>query len=1204
MYNAGLPINTNIKITEDDQPNSGNRTGGITNSYRVFDKPYEAPNQAGATHALIATGGDALASPDGWHKVNNAVAFQYTRGNNVWAFQDPSPGPLAGLPSTDPTHTAYNNGGTLGTPVATEPFKFDYAINFNNDPTTYQNAAIVNLFYWNNLMHDVFYHFGFTEASRNFEDSHNFSTGTNRGNTPLGQNDAVLAQAQDGGGTNNANFLTLQDGAPLSGQMQMYLWTGSTPDSIVLINSSTLHPPANGQKYFSVQGSFGNSTVANNDLYTTPVLSKPFVIVQKNAAATAGTSSQGCGTGQMSAGLPPANDVNGKIVLIDRGTCSFVEKVLGAQLGGAAGVIVINNVPGADPIAMGGADAPTNAIIIPAVMISFEAGKQLKEALIAGSSIVGSLKKNISTPRRDGDLDNGVVSHEYGHGISTRLTAGGPNPTGHLNGGEQGGEGWSDNFALYMSTVSTDLLPATTAHPNGILPNRGIGSYVVYQPHLTGRGIRETPYSIDMNVNPATFGFVKRPEYAEIHSLGYVWCTMLYDMQQAMIDIHGFNNDIYNPADPTATHNVPIGAGGNNVAMRLVMEGLKLQPADPTFVQERDAILKADTLLYNAQHSCAIWKAFAKRGLGFSAVSGTNELGDEVEQFNEAPTCNPQTLLTIRKTAPSIMTNNEEIDYTITAKNISPVELTATNTTVSDTLPAFTTYISSDNGTLNGNVISWPLVSLAKDSSVTHTVKVSVVHPTPATLVLNEDNEGATNQFSSTNSGFQKFNLITTGAYSGTKVWFVQDYDIPGSNATLNLNSPVAIPAGGGSLIFNHKYASEASYDGGVVEVSTDNTNWVHLNTFSQNGYNGTIPTANNPLIGTTDLPAFTGSSPGYIQSIASLNAYAGQSIYFRFRFTSDPAGGSIDGGGWWVDDIYVASGASFIINQAAANATNAAAKVIGEARTLIINSPCLSTLNRLIPETPNSYTADGVCVDNFSNWMHFYKGTNLLFSIKKTAETAGITAANVTVGVDTGSAAIHIVAPYTDIYPDSPWYVMRRYWKINTATALTAPVAVRFYYTVGEFAELQAKAVTVTDNANARVYKFNTAADPNPATGHEGVQATDVVYTPYNYKGAASNYRFIQFNVSQFTGGGGVGGTGAPYTTYIFTGTGNYNVRDSWNNKTVPPAMLPAGREIIIDPVSGECLLNVPQTIKPGGKITVKAGKKLNVQGNLTIQQ
>ena len=73
----------------------------------------------------------------------------------------------------------------------------------------------------------------------------------------------------------------------------------------------------------------------------------------------------------------------------------------------------------------------------------------------------------------------------------------------------------------------------------------------------------------------------------------------------------------------------------------------------------------------------------------------------------------------------------------------------------------------------------------------------------------------------------------------------------------------------------------------------------------------------------------------------------------------------------------------------------------------------------------------------------------------------------------------------------------------------------------------------------------------------------------------------------------------------YEFTGSGNWNIAANWLNNAIPPAALPANAEIIINPTGNdECILNVAQTILPGGKITVMPGKKINVQGNLTIQQ
>ncbi|HMO62254.1 MAG TPA: hypothetical protein PKC39_02390 [Ferruginibacter sp.] len=70
----------------------------------------------------------------------------------------------------------------------------------------------------------------------------------------------------------------------------------------------------------------------------------------------------------------------------------------------------------------------------------------------------------------------------------------------------------------------------------------------------------------------------------------------------------------------------------------------------------------------------------------------------------------------------------------------------------------------------------------------------------------------------------------------------------------------------------------------------------------------------------------------------------------------------------------------------------------------------------------------------------------------------------------------------------------------------------------------------------------------------------------------------------------------------YIFTGKGNWDEANNWQDNVIPPAVLPQGFEIIINPSgSNECVLNIPlQRISPGAKLTVVAGKKLRVQGVL----
>jgi len=80
---------------------------------------------------------------------------------------------------------------------------------------------------------------------------------------------------------------------------------------------------------------------------------------------------------------PIMNSVAGKIALIERGTCTFVSKVLTAQMSGAIGVVIYNNVPGA-PIVMGGSDP---SITIPSVMISDVDGAAMVAELMAAVTV-------------------------------------------------------------------------------------------------------------------------------------------------------------------------------------------------------------------------------------------------------------------------------------------------------------------------------------------------------------------------------------------------------------------------------------------------------------------------------------------------------------------------------------------------------------------------------------------------------------------------------------------------------------------------------------------------------------------------------------------------------------------------------------------------------------------------------------------------
>jgi extracellular elastinolytic metalloproteinase len=78
---------------------------------------------------------------------------------------------------------------------------------------------------------------------------------------------------------------------------------------------------------------------------------------------------------------------------------------------------------------------------------------------------------------------------------------------------------------------------------------------------------------------------------------------------------------------------------GNIIAMQLLVGGLMLQPCNPTFLQARDAILQADQAYYSSKYKCAIWKAFAKRGMGVDATGVYRKQAGLVDGFKVPETC-------------------------------------------------------------------------------------------------------------------------------------------------------------------------------------------------------------------------------------------------------------------------------------------------------------------------------------------------------------------------------------------------------------------------------------------------------------------------------------------------------------------------------------------------------------------------------------
>jgi hypothetical protein len=160
------------------------------------------------------------------------------------------------------------------------------------------------------------------------------------------------------------------------------------------------------------------------------------------------------------------------------------------------------------------------------------------------------------------------------------------------------------------------------------------------------------------------------------HGVGYAWASMLWEVYWNLVGKHGFNADIYGGWT----------TGGNNLALQLVMDGMKLQVCRPGFVDGRDAILLADQALTGGANQCAIWHGFAKRGLGYSASQGLNSsTTDGTEAFDLPPVCQAGIA-------------------------VSPASLTATQAAQTTTSQTVTV---TNTGTADGTDLAWTITEAA-----------------------------------------------------------------------------------------------------------------------------------------------------------------------------------------------------------------------------------------------------------------------------------------------------------------------------------------------------------------------------------------------------------------------------------------------------------------------------------------------------------
>ena len=776
----------------------------------------------------------------------------------------------------------------------TSPNTFDYIYDTALSPQSslnQQKAAIVQLFFMNNFLHDWYYDSGFDEPSGNAQTS-NFGRGGR-------ESDSIRAEGQDFSGRNNANMSTPADGG--RPRMQMFIFNGNAAHT--LTGNS---PTAIARNFSNNTASFGPQAF---DI-TAPV-------VQANPV-------DGCATF-----INPA-DVAGKIAFVDRGTCNFNVKVQNAQLAGAVGAIVANVAASTDPEtapAMGG--TATIPVTIGSLSLGFSDGNLFRANF--GSGIVVRLFREAPIDR-DGTIDNQVIAHEWGHYISNRLVG---NASGLNTNTSRGmGEGWGDFHAMLLTVREEDALVASNANYNGVY---GIAGYVTSGGGNNGYyfGIRRVPYSTDMTKDPLTFKHISNgvpitgapiafgaagTNNAEVHNTGEVWTTMLWECYAALLrDTLG--------SSPRLTF-----TEAQDRMKDYLVAAYKLTPNSPTFLEARDAVLAA-AFANDPKDFVLFAKAFAKRGAGIRAVapdrfSATNSpglvesfvSGNDIEFRNASLTdgfngCDRD----------GFLDNGETGILSLTVKNSGTGLLSATTATITSTNP--------NVSFPNGNVLHLPAtnpfdiltgqlpVRLEGASGIQLAdLKIDLndpdlaLGPPPAnTLGLRGNFDVVPNQSQSDDVESPSSPWTTTGTTAnrwtrseitaGDHRWLGPD---PGVTSDQSLISPtLQVGTDPFSFTFIHRFGFEFTgtnfFDGGVIEISTDNgTTWTDIGNLASPTYNGTlVATGTNPLRG---RKAYIGNQAAQIPVTVSLGtAFANQAVKVRFRTGTDV---TASGFGWEIDNL------------------------------------------------------------------------------------------------------------------------------------------------------------------------------------------------------------------------------------------------------------------------------------------------------------
>ena len=830
-----------------------------------------------------------------------------TTGNNVEAFVnlvnaagnvDNGFGPAAEPPADPPTgdHHAFTS--------AVDSFIYTHQPDVDAYSVNARQAAITQLFYNINFLHDWYYDSGFNEISGNAQ-TNNFGRGG------LGS-DSIKGQSEDTSSFNNANMLTPADGS--RPRMRMYNFINPA-------NMLDIQAPAAivGKVNIGISQTGTHNFDVTSDIVIATFSNSPSACTITNAAALAGKI-----------GMFDFDNTDGT-------GCSFSTRITRIHATSALAALMVYT--SASPTAVANITGLVTTHTKGVGVISWNNG-QLIKGVIGGNTVTARL---LRVADRDGSLDQQVVFHEWGHYLSNRLVGNSNGLNANFAGGL--GEGWGDISAMMLTVREDDTGTASNANWNGAyalatyatsgVPFNGAANQGYYY------GIRRYPYSTDMAINPLTYHHIQNgialpvspaPAFgqtgsnnAEVHNTGEVWANMYWECYASLLrDTLG------------ATPRLDFTTTQARMKSYLVAS-LKITPLTPTLLEARDALLAAAAAndLIDFQRCSA---AFAKRGAGIGALSPDRYSGTNSPVTESFLTGGDLSLVSVTLDdstgscdADGTLDNNESGLLTITLRNTGDIHLSATTATVSSPDPNVTIgnggAISFSASDPNSNIVGTIPVTLSGAAGI-ESIQFDISYNDPALALAGPRN---TSQYFYGNTNVIPASTSTDNVEAGAAPWTTSANNAAGLftvnqwsrkqdpvstahfwfgpdnyfGSDIYLTSPVMTVNGGGSLNvqFDHSFGFEfdggGNYDGGVVEMSVNGGAYTDISTAAYNGtilnYSGDV----NPLKGRLGFV----QNSGTIHTSLTAAIAPGSTVQIRFRAGSDSSVGST---GWTVDNIQV----------------------------------------------------------------------------------------------------------------------------------------------------------------------------------------------------------------------------------------------------------------------------------------------------------